>query len=118
METPIVGVVAPGNNGIFPTQPWQFFDLIFGAMLGVFGPLVQKVRNGDCWSRLANLGTLLVGLGSVWDMPLVTSSYAIINLITSVYFALQGMRIAADTCISQYNFSVQNPWKLVFYSKG
>merc|ERR1719469_1354024 len=116
-ETPMVGA-APHNTGRFPSTPWAIMDFIYGMFVGGFGPLLIKSRSGDCFSKLAAFGIGIAGIGKYWDYLFGAGAKGIIIFVSTFGFEAFGIFNLTATCIKQYNFSTENPWRAVFESAG
>ena len=116
-EIPMVGA-APLNYGRFPSTPWAVMDFIYGFMMGSFGPLLIKARSGDCFSKVAAFGVGIAGIGKYWDYKFGAGAKGVIVFVSTLGFEVFGIFNIIGTCIKQYNFSVQNPWREVFRAGG
>ena len=93
-------------------------DFIYGMFVGGFGPLLIKSRSGDCFSKLAAFGIGIAGIGKYWDYLFGAGAKGIIIFVSTFGFEAFGIFNLTATCIKQYNFSTENPWRAVFESAG
>jgi hypothetical protein len=115
---PLVGASTPTNTNAFPTTPYAFMDMIFGILYGSFGYLLSKNRKGDCMSSMLSFAPSFGGYAGNFDKAWSPSVSKMLYDVPMWIFHVWGMMKIVATCTGQYAFSVQNPWRDVFMSKG
>jgi len=93
-------------------------DLIFGILYGSFGYFMAKHRKGDCMSSMLSLAPSISGYFGVYDKPYSPSVKKFLYDVPMWILHLWASMKITAVCVGQYNFSVQNPWREVFASKG
>ena len=93
-------------------------DMVFGIAYGTFGYLLAKNRKGDCMSAMLSFVPSFSGYAGVWDKSYSPSVSKMLYDVPMWIFHVWGIMKMVAVCTGQYAFSVQNPWREVFATKG